>query len=228
MESETPKSYTGIQTGELDTQNILELSNTRTEIDLFIDDLNGIYKINDLKGQRIIRYKQPLFTSEFTQEVMGDIFRQINRISVRTTHTDESIRRYNETIALSLGEHLAINGFRNLVSPKVWALWLESDDLRKKHGIVWAYNDPFKTDYLNLIKEYFNIGAESFGQATLMKSFWHSLLYLLHSGRNKSLDAISLKHEREIIRESYTSTDSEAVRKKEGKFLSFLNRMGGR
>lgn len=228
MESEQPKSYTGIQTGELDTQNILELSNTRTELDLFIDGLNGIQRVSDLKSQRLYRYKQPVFTSEFTQDLMEFIFIQINRITVRTTHTDEAIRKYNYMFAKTLGKYLAMHGLRNLVSSKVWSLWLESDDLRAEHNINWTYDKPFKTDYMNLVKEHYGISAEHFGQQTILKSVWDSLLYLLHSGRNKSLDAISLKHEREIIRESYTSSDNDAVRKKEGKFLSFFNRIGGK
>lgn len=229
-EAENPQKYSSVTSGAFDSTNVLALSDTHPIILSFILELNGLKKvINDKKRFEFIRHKQPLFTSEFTQDLLTSVFIQVNMITVRTTFTDEQIRRYNEMHGETLAKYLAIIGMRHLISSNVWALWLDLNeyDEQTQHKFKWSYNDPFKLEHLEYTKERFNIINESFGQQATLKLVWDEIMFLLHGGRNKSQDALILKHEREIIKESYSVSENDRQEKKEGNFLTRLfNRAG--
>jgi hypothetical protein len=230
VETEQPQKYTSTTSGAFDSSNVLALSDTQPNIEKFILELNGLKKIiNDKKRYELIRYKQPLFTSEFTQDLFTSVFIQVNMITGRTTFTEEQIRRYNEMHGETLAKYLSIIGMRNLVSSNVWVKWLdlvESDEeTRNKYN--WTYNDQFKLEHLEYTKQRHGIIGESFGQQAILKLVWDETMFLLHGGRNKSQDALILKHEREIIKESYNVTEKDKDTRKEGNFITRLfNRAG--
>ena len=232
MEAQQPTQYQSVSTGGgFDAKSIIALNDSRKEIAEFILGLNGLKVVVENKFYKTIRYKKPLFTSEYTQELFENIFIQINKVSMRSTFNENEIRSYNMNFGEDLARDLAIHGMKNIVSNNVWEKWLQlagNDKFCEENNIQWSYNDDFKADYMNLAKKEFNIHNESFGQSISLKMVWDAIMYFIHSGRNKSLNALSLNFEREIVRESHTSSASDNEGRREGRIMSFLRGIGGK
>lgn len=219
-----------------DAQSALQLSQTKDIIsDIFYDfcGLQQVKKGNTTSLQRITR---PTFTYEFAKELTTKLYVAINRITGRTTYNDHLVNEFVYNMMKSLRDWFSEVGFHQLISEKAWLIIksLNRQDTRKiyqdettkekfyltywqsKYGISWDEND-FVSDYmLRIVKRDYELEDESFGQLSIMRSTYDFAWTFIHGSINRSLNALSLDHEKVIHKESTVIDNKKDARQNEG------------
>lgn len=207
--------------GEIDIKNVLALSETEKEMGQFIDYLTGLIRSSQKGVSQVVRAKKPIFTYEFTFELVQGIYFQVNRITARSTFTHEQIQKYNYLYTVALSKRLASAGMLNLISDSAWdkIVQYKNDDVWKtKYKHDWDYNKNVNKDMLDIVKKDFNLVEESFGQDIILHEILLSVIYFIDAGRSRAKEALTLDHEKTIYKETFSQTPPVAGRAKDGFF----------
>lgn len=221
-----------------DYQSALALSETREIIDTFFIDYCGLEKHEMNNGQyEFRRIAKPKFTYDYANKLITDIYILSNRITSRTKFIDTQINRWVLSELVGLMMDMAITGFDNLISEKIWNHAIELLELTDKTKEVlledgtklnirmnrweveahinWAYDSPFMTKHLSYIKKKFNIEQESFSQDSILASTFYPIAIFIHGSINRSWDALTLDHEKVVHKEIVESTQATSTKPNE-------------
>lgn len=134
-----------------------------------------------------------------------------------------------------MADWFAIIGMHKLVSEKAWIhinklAELDPDSTRKdengdmvldnywysKYLIEWNFNQPVSDEMLEIVKAEENLQGERFGQDSIMRNVFWNVRIFIEGGLNRSLDALTLDHEKMIHKESVIVTPSVSKSNNEG------------
>lgn len=228
----------------VDSKSALELAQTKDIIDNFWVDLCGLTKIKMDGSDAFIRVSKPKMTYEFAKDVTSNIYIEINRLTARTTFSVEQIDAYLSKQSETMCNWFASEGMGNLVSPRVWEICLQLSEPDKsantvnindkevlpnfwwtRYSIYWDYNQPFNIEMMNIIKRNYNLQAESFGQATILRTLFWSIRIFIHGGLNRSKEHLTLDHEKVIHKENTVFSGTSDSTTSEGMFERFKHKI---
>ena len=227
----------------IDAQSALQLSNTRDIVDDILIDLSGLQKIYENDTIKYIRVSKPKVTFEFAKDLITNIYIEVNRLTARTHYSAEQIDHYLYKQCETMIDWFCVTGFKNLVSD---AAWYKCIDLAKtdpdgikitteegffqhnfwftKHQILWNKNQPFNMDMLKIIKTEYNLENEAFSQDIILRNLFWSIRILIHGGLNRSLEHLTLDHEKVIHKESMVTSSTDGDKPSEGYLERIKNR----
>jgi hypothetical protein len=122
---------------------------------------------------------------------------------------------------------MASVGMRHMLSENDWRKCLEIAQEKggwaKYIGHNWNYNNHYTSDMHMIVKKRLlddeGIQNESFGQNITMQKIWVDVMFFMHGGRNRSLNELTLRHEKSIYKESEIHQGTQ-----EGKKPGIVNR----
>jgi len=209
----------------VDYASALALAQSKDVLEDLFYSLCGLQRHK--QGEKIFlkRISKPMFTPKYTNNLVNFLGISINRITARTSFKSERVHKFMLTISDSLREELACNGFHNLISDKVWEQILEfakEDDAKetiwkKKHGVTWEYDNNISDSMVNIIKRDCDLQSETFGQAVLLRNIYNQLLIFIEGALNRSVDALTLEHEKIIHKESVITNNRPGAASDEGR-----------
>jgi len=230
-----------------DTASILALSDTRSVIDSIYEDLCGLSKIKRGDNYVMVRTSKPRFTYEFAKDIVSQIFIESNRITSRTHYDAERLEAFYRLQSDTLKDFFTVHGFKNYITEEVWdkILQLATEDkkdgkytietekgdvitkYRNKwytmHNIYWDYNQPVNSDMVRIVKKIYDLEGEEVGQSTAMRTIFWSIRIFLEGGLNKSLNHLSLDHEKVTHSERVFQSDHDSNKQSEGFMRSTIN-----
>lgn len=210
-----------------DPTSSLKLAETKDVIDRFFFDLCGLQTVVRGDKESVIRISRPQFTYEFAKDLTTRMFVEVNRITARTTYSDTRLKAYLTLQSTSMADWLAVVGIHKIISESAWQeiqklADLDPDTLDKnedgeivglnfwksQYGITWNENLPVSDEMLKIVKTKYNLHSERFGQDTILRHLFWSIRIFLEGGLNRSLDALTLDHEKMIHKESVVMNPS--------------------
>lgn len=230
-ESQADRQRTVIPFQPIDYRSALSLSETRSTTDSIFHDFCGIIREEDEKGKlHYRRISKPVITYDYADQLMTGVYSTSNRITARTTFTNEEIRKYCLTNGEALMMEMATTGMQHLISDQVWAIACELFELRyitvdsdkiatnrwyEEAGMICNFDTPFNIDHLNYIKKHYDLEDESFGQDVIMKRIFWEIMTFIHGSLNRSKDALTLNHEKVIHKESIIQSETQSQKPNE-------------
>lgn len=231
-----------------DYTSALALTETRHIIESFFFDYCGIMRIKQPDGNYTFkRVSKPILTYDYADKLTSMTYILANRVTARTTFKEAQILSYCKLIGKSLMLEMAEEGINHIVSDKIWNKAIElytpvalkvkgekgEEEIVSNHwylnfSVKFDYDEPFCIEHLNMIKNKFDLENEKFGQdVILQRAFW-SLMTFIHASLNRSLDALTLDHEKVIHKESVTQSETSRDKRADETVLEgFKNRIKG-
>lgn len=247
QENERDRQRTVVPFQMPDYRSALSLSETRSITDSFFHDFCGIIREETKEGELTYkRISKPICTYDFANKLANGIYSISNRVTARTTFSNEEIKKYCLTNGEALMMDMAVEGMQHLISNEVWAIaneLFELDEIdidgRKvqtnkwytKAKLICNFDTPFNIDHLNYIKKNYDLKDESFGQDVIMKRLFWSSMTFIHGSLNRSKDALTLNHEKVIHKESIVQSEKSSNNPNESwleQVKAKLNGLGGR
>ena len=234
-----------------DAASALQLSQTKDTINNIFYDLCGLQQVKEGDSFKVVRVSRPTFTYEFTKELSTKLYIAINRITGRTTFSNAKTDLYLEKNCDTLANWFAVKGIHRLISQEAWKRIISltkidpdtivKDDVTKKisglsfwqskYGVTWDYDSQVNDYMLDIVKDEFNLREERFGQDTILRDVFWKVQTFFEGGLNRSLNNLTLDHEKIIHKESTVIDNKQDNRSNEGfieKTKTNLGKMFGR
>lgn len=233
MQQNTSMAYPLTQ---VDAQNALQLSKTKDILDQFWVDWCGLKAINRNDQIIYVRVSKPKFTAEIAKKIESRIYIEINRLTGRTHYSPDQLDRLYIMSIKSMSEWFATEVFHNLISPTAWERCLELSQpdtnadavkdseghlfhqnfWKTKYNIDWHYDLPVNIEMLNIIKKEHNLKYEKFGQGIILRDIFWAIRIFIEGGLNRSMNHLTLDHEKTVHKETIAQHGEAQVRQSEG------------
>lgn len=205
---------------QIDWSSALALAQSKDVLDDLFYDFCGLSRYKQGDNTFLMRVSKPIFTPKYANNLVKFLGISINRITARTKFSPSKIEKYMIVICCTLREELACNGFNNLVSDQVWEKILaykKSDVWNKKYRIDWTENKNITDSMIGIIKKKEKLKNESFGQDFLLRNIFNQLVIFIEGSLNRSVNALTLEHEKIIHKESIITNNRPDLVSDEGK-----------
>lgn len=202
-------------------ESSLKLAESKSIIDRFFFDLCGLQVVRQGDKENVVRISRPQFTYEFAKDLTTRLYLEVNRITARTSYQEPRLKSYLNLQSHSMADWFATVGIHKIISEKAWqeiqkmsevdpSTVIENDNgeftgfnyWKSLHGITWNENLPVSDEMLKIVKAKNNLDGERFGQDTILHNLFWSVRIFLEGGLNRSLDGLTLDHEKMIHKES--------------------------
>lgn len=217
-------------TQQQDNTSLLEYLNSREDIAEILNYMLGLQVITVISGgrpmQRIVRVNRPLFTDEYTRNIVGDLRAFLN-FTIQVTRFDKreivlKVSNYLRKLVMSLCTH----GDDAYISELTWQKILDIHESEMKDNkpagwetfdISWSYDDPVNSEMVLLVKDF----NEERDQAVEFDRIVSKFSSMIHASFNKSFSPNDTTAGMLLGSMKEIRTESQVIREKDGKRSMF-------
>lgn len=213
-------------------QNVMDQIDAEPTLRRIFQNLSGLTITHVNSRRRLKRERKPKLTHDCVMDTFDMVMLLSNPVTTQTDWDNNRINSHLRDQFCSFVEYLATVGNDSYISHKSWARIIEIHaqghvDKEGNYisgwysllGLNWQIAEPVRSEQLVMVKDQ----MEEVEQFIVLKNVLWSLFAFADASLRRSIDALTLKHLQEVIKETHVQQQEQ---KKKGIFGSLLNGIG--